>query len=65
MAGDEQQRPTEDEARRGRTEAEADRAAAERDRETPERDEDDGVLPADADDERHGVIRPPGGSGPA
>ena len=69
MADDEQQRPTEaggvrdvreheDEARRGRTEAERERAAAEREAEQPgARDADEhGVIPADADQERRGVM---------
>jgi hypothetical protein len=58
----EEDREREEEARRARATAEGERAAAERDAERGE--DDEGVLPADADEERRSVVRPPAGAGP-
>jgi hypothetical protein len=58
----EEVREHEDEARGSRAGAEGQRAAAERDDERGEGGES-GVLPADTDEERTGVMRPPAGAG--
>jgi hypothetical protein len=59
----EEEREREEGARRARADAEAERAAAERDAELGKEDEG-GVVPADSDEERAGVMRPPAGAGP-
>jgi hypothetical protein len=59
----EEMREREDDARQARADAEAQRAAAERDAELGD-DDDGGVVPADTDEEREGVMRPPAGAGP-
>ena len=56
----EEVREHEDEARRSRADAEAERAASEREDERGE-DGEPGVLPADSDEERRGVMPPPTG----
>jgi len=58
----EEVREHEDEARRARADAEGDRAAAEREDERGEGG-DAGVLPAESDEERTGVMPPPAGAG--
>jgi hypothetical protein len=58
----EEVRQHEDEARRARADAEGDRAAAEREDERGEGG-DAGVLPAESDEERTGVMPPPAGAG--
>jgi hypothetical protein len=56
-------REREDEARRARAEAEAERAAAEREGDRGEGGDEaePGVLPAEEDEARSGVMRPPAG----
>jgi len=58
----EEVREHEDEARRARAGAEGERAAAEREDERGEGGEA-GVLPAESDEERTGVMPPPAGGG--
>jgi hypothetical protein len=55
-------REHEEQARRSRTEAEAERAGSERLDEGGDGG-DGGVLPDESDQERFGVMPPPGGSG--
>jgi hypothetical protein len=59
----EEVREHEDEARRARAGAEGDRAAAEREDERGEGGGEAGVLPAESDEERTGVMPPPAGGG--
>jgi len=62
MAGDEPHPKDLDDARRARVDAERERATAEREDERGDV-EDAGVVPADTDQERRGVMPPPSGTG--
>jgi hypothetical protein len=57
-------REHEEEARRARAGAEGERAAAEREHEGGDGGGEGGVLPAESDEERTGVMPSPGGGGP-
>ena len=59
----EEPREHEEQARRSRTEAEAERAGQERLDEGGGDGGEGGVLPEERDQERFGVMPPPGGSG--